>query len=162
MIKQFIAMALVLFTTACATQPKAHFEQAEGTSIAQYKTFSIEKLDVKGLHPDAMVKVGKAVKQALEQKGLSFVWEDGDITVQYAVGVKSVQNLVLKHYPVGNQIYTGHLLEDNYYATMILYLVDEEAKKQVWMMSGSKRIDNLDSSQEQVNQTIQAVFENLK
>lgn len=156
----FVSLMFMLLT-ACATQPKPHFEQAEELSINQYQTFSIEKLNVKGLHPDAMIKVGKAIKKGLEEKGLKFKWNNADLTVQYAVGVETIQNVGLKLYPVGSKIYTAHIVQDNHYATMIMNIVDESASKKVWLMSGSKKIDNLNRSQQQVDESIAKLLQNL-
>jgi len=160
--KTFIISLMLVLVSACATQPRPYFEQAEDTSIKQYKTFSIEKLNVKGLHPDGMVKVGKAIKNALEEQGLKFEWKGGELTVQYAVGIETIKNIGLKLYPVGSKIYTAHIVKDNHYATMMLNIVDEKASKKVWLMSGSKRIDSLEVEQESVNKAFIDIFKNIK
>ena len=160
--KTLLISLMLILLSACASQPKSYFEQATNTSINQYKTFSIEKLNVRGLHPDAMVKVGKAIKKSLEEKGLKFEWQDGDLTVQYAIGVENIQNIGLKLYPVGSKIYTAHIVTDNHYATMMLNIVDEKASKKIWFMSGSKRIDNLNVEQDRVNEAFVEIFKNIK
>ena len=78
--KQLIVILLSLWLTACASHQALHVRQAPGSHAEDYKTFSIQAIDkARGLNLPAMVKVGKAIKYALEQKGLTYVEQNGEI-----------------------------------------------------------------------------------
>lgn len=164
--KTFLYVVLVLITTACANQPSAYYKQADQTSIANYKTFSIKKLDVKGLHPDSMIRVGKAVKHALEKKGLKYVSEGGELLVRYAVGVEIIKEVDVKIHPAGSSVYTNHIVEDSLYVTLVLGISDTRDPQVdpnvIWFMSGSKKVDDLSKPQEQINQKFESIFANFK
>lgn len=161
--KLLIPLLFALLITACSSTPAGpRYQQAYDVHVEDYKTFAIEKIDVKGLNPEAMLKVGKAIKHALEARGLTYQKDNAELLIEYGVGIKHVQEVKLKVIPIGGNTYTDHTLEDSNYGTLLISASDTEKSKHVWYMSGSRKIENMDRSQDEVNEDFVGLFSNFK
>ncbi len=155
-------LACALFISGCAMQPVPAYQQSEGSHRSDYNTFTIKPVLVKRNSQLASKKIEIAIQYALQQQGLNFVKEGGQLSVEYGFGLKSIQELELKMYPVGSKMYTGHILNDALYATLVVNIVDVTQNKSIWLMSGSRKIDEMKRSQQQVNDKFVSLLSNFK
>lgn len=159
--KVFPITILLVLLSACASSGPV-FQQLANTQAADYKTFSIKKIDTQGLNPEAMVKVGQALKYALEARGMIYQAEHGELLVEYAVGIKQVNEVRLEVIPIAGSSYTDHIMENNRYGNLLISLSDAKTSKQVWYLSGSRKLDNMQSSQAEINSNVVKLMQNFK
>lgn len=157
-----LLLASVLFVTACAHQPNVHVEQLDTAKQADYKSFNISSLTLKGQNIQANEKIELAIRTSLEQKGMHYSATDAQVTVQYALGIKKIQNVDLKPIAVGSAVYTSHIIKDERYATLLINIKDNKQQKNIWRLSGSRRIDDEQLPQEKINEKFSELLENFK
>lgn len=160
--KILLSILFASILTACATTPKVHYVQADEAQAADYKTFSIEKIAAKGLNPKAMATVSKAIKHALQVKGMTYQENNADLLVEFGIGIKQVQEVRLKVIPIAGTTYTGHILEDSTYATLLINISDTQNQKHLWHMSGSRKIEKTNRSQSDINEDFVNLLNNFK
>lgn len=160
--KILLSLMLTAFLAACSSTPNARYLQADEVTAADYKTFTLEKIDAKGLNPDAMLVAGKAIKFALESRGMTYQKENAELLIEFGVGIKQVNEVQLKVVPIGGATYTGHTLQNNQYGTLIINISDALKTKPIWYMSGSRKIENMNRSQEEINQDFIGILSNFK
>lgn len=160
--KILLSLMLTAFLAACSSTPNARYLQADEVTAADYKTFTLEKIDAKGLNPDAMLVAGKAIKFALESRGMTYQKENAELLIEFGVGIKQVNEVQLKVVPIGGATYTAHTLQNNQYGTLIINISDALKTKPIWYMSGSRKIENMNRSQEEINQDFIGILSNFK
>lgn len=154
-----LAIALV----ACSTTPVLQYRQAPDSHAADYQTFSIQAIQkARGLNMPAMVKVGKAIKYALEQKGLRYVEQGGELLIEYGVGIRNVNSVNMHFYPQGLGTRTQHDVESATIAKMVININDVEQQRSIWLTSGSARINGEDKSQQEINAEFIGIFSNFE
>jgi hypothetical protein len=156
-----LLLVSVLFVTACAHQPNLHIEQLDASIQTDYQSFNISSLTLKGQNIQENDKIELAIRTSLEQKGMSYSTNDAQVTVQYALGIKKIQNVDLKPIVVGSGVYTSHLIKDEKYATLLINIRDNKQQKNIWRLSGSRRIDDEQLPQGKINEKFSELLENF-
>lgn len=160
-LNSFVALLLTVFLTACAS-PALNYTQSDDLSIAQYKTFSVKTLDIKGHNSKTEKVVDIALRDALEKRGLTYSQDNADIEVQYAVGVKSTQAVDLKPVSIGSGVYTSHNVVANTRATIVINIHDTKKNENVWRASGSQTISSDEIPQSAINEEFANILQNFK
>lgn len=160
--KNTLFLSLVLFLTACASQPVPYFQQADSVKRSDYKTFSIKPVVVKSNSQVTTGTVEVAIRYALEKQGLIYDKDSKELLVEYAVGIKSVKELEFKYVPVGAGVYTGHTMKDAKYVTLVMNIQDLVQQKSVWTWSGSRKVEELKRTQQDVNNKFVELLNNFK
>lgn len=158
----YLLLLSILLVTACAHQPNVHIEQLDTAKQTDYKSFNISALIFKGQNLQANKSIELAIRTSLEQKGMTYLAKDSQVTVQYALGIKKIQNVDLKPIAVGSGVYTSHLIKDEKHVTLLLNIRDNEQQKNIWRLSGSRKIDDDQLPQEKINEKFSELLENFK
>jgi hypothetical protein len=157
----YLLLLSILLLSACAHQPNIHFQQADTAKRSDYQTFNIASLPLKGHTHIANEKIELAIRTHLEQAGMSYSAQDSQMTVQYALGIKKIQNVDLKPISIGTGVYTSHLVRDETYATLVINIRDNAQQENIWRMSGSRRVDDEQLPQETFNKKFSEILENF-
>lgn len=157
--KVIFTLFVVLCLSGCAAQQALTVRQAPGSHAQDYKSFSIQVINkARGLNLPAMVKVGKAIKYALEQKGLMYVEQNGELLVEYGVGLRNTNEVNLHFYPAGMTMRTQHDVEEATIAKMVININDVKQKRSIWLVSGSAKVDDEEKSQDEINKVFVGIF----
>ncbi|UTW49644.1 DUF4136 domain-containing protein [Bacterioplanoides sp. SCSIO 12839] len=157
--KLLAAFITACFLIGCSANAPLDYRQSPDRHAADYQTFTLKSIDnVKGTTPQAMGKVGQAIKFALEQKGLKYVDQGADLLVEYAVGVKNTQKLNMQYYPTGQGMYTRHDVASAKIAKLVININDVADKRSIWLTSGSSEIAQEEKTQDEINQAFVAIF----
>jgi len=157
----FLLLLSILLLSACAHQPNIHFQQVDSAKQGDYQTFNITSLPLKGHTHLANAKIELAIRTYLVQKGMTYSAKDSQMTVQYALGIKQIQNVDLKPISIGAGVYTSHLVRDETYATLVINIRDNAQKENIWRMSGSRKIDDEELPQATFNKKFSEILENF-
>ena len=160
---KILLLMILGMLSACSTTQVLQYRQAPDSHAADYQTFSMKAIqNARGLNMPAMAKVGKAIKNALEKKGLRHVEQGGELLIEYGVGIRNINSLNLHFYPQGLGTRTQHDIESETIAKMVININDAEKQRSIWLTSGSARIDGEEHSQQQINEKFIKIFSNFE
>jgi hypothetical protein len=168
-VKFWIPVLLLVGMTwlgGCGSSISVNHDYDTMTDFSQYTTFdwasrasSQSNLDATGA-PDGLLdqRIRNAVNQALPNRGLTRDEDNPDLLVVYHLGVQDKVQVTDWGYSYGRSYYGMGARDIDVYqyqqGTLIIDLVDSQAKTLVWRGSGTKTLGSSNISPEQQQKNI--------
>lgn len=142
-------------------QNAAEFTIDKNANFEHYNTYSIKPLKAKSHTEATTQKVNMALMMALDNKGLRLVDHDGDLEVQYALGIKRSESLKLESISGKPERFNYMNNDDKEYTTLMINVVDMSSKKAVFRLAATKKKSVYLESQRQLNEGMSALLQPL-
>jgi len=135
-------------------------QSTRGAPFSSYSTYSIKALKVTSKNESTMPKINMAVMIAMDNKGLRLVESNGDVEIQYVLGVKIEEAMALESDIAKRRHFSDSLAANKEFVTLAINIIDTNTAKPIYRVSVQKNKNILEGSQGQLNTSVSALLKN--